>query len=140
MSKKYVMLPWERYQILLASESGETGTETAEEGVEKEQPIARQSSEEKAIAGGGDGSEFASEPHSPGSAAVREHTQHVQKDSLDSAAVREPEEHVQTQSPGGGAVVDSVETPQREAGAVNKAELSLLRPPGVPARRWMIWK
>ena len=113
MSKKYVMVPWERFQSLTAVENNDFSTPHSAGGA------AVKAANEHSL-----GEPERADDHTTGGAAVQE------------LQLQQPETVVSRT--GEGAAVQEQEQ-EGEKSVEEVQNISLLRPPGVPAKRWLTW-
>jgi hypothetical protein len=121
MSKKYVMIPWERFQSLTALEKNDFNTphySTGGAAVKASNEHSLDEEPERAV------------DHTTGGAAVQA-LQLQQQPAETTAAV--------VSRSGEGAAAAVLEQEEQEEGEKSVEDISLLKPPGVPAKRWLTW-
>lgn len=138
MSKKFVLVPWERLQSLLALEKKDVYTDSAAgAGLDNDSDTSTVSATEC----------ITTHPQGGAAALQSNVTHHSLKDR---AAVQDLQESPKLSGePEGSVAVGDAEENQEQRGfgeevgkkieSIEKNDLSLLRPPGEPARRWLTW-
>lgn len=134
-AKKYVMVPFERFQRLLALEKKSADDINS-------QPDATPSEEEVSASASSHPtadvkSDVSFSQHSPGVGTIRnlQREEHSPGDAAVQATAR------QQQSLGGAAVEEPLETQQSPRIQQGAGEDRPSRhPPGIPARKWLIWR
>ena len=128
MSKKYVMIPWERFQSLTALEKNDFNTppQYSTGGA------AVKASNEHSL----DEPERAVVDHTTGGAAVQALQLQQQPAAAETTAAV-----VNRSGEGAAAAVPEEEEEEEEEEESEKSveDISLLKPPGVPAKRWLTW-